>query len=202
MSRRDTLILFVRQPALGRVKTRLARAIGPVAARAAYVGLMDQAIRRVGRDPRWRCVLAVTPDGARWRGWPARLERIGQGRGDLGDRMGRALRRLARPRAVLVGSDIPDLGPSAVARGFAALGRSRLVFGPAEDGGYWLIGWRRGAWPPGALRRVRWSTDQALQDSCASFPAGWSVGTADRLADLDDLAAWQAWRGARRGRHR
>jgi rSAM/selenodomain-associated transferase 1 len=198
MARRNTLVIFARQPALGRVKRRLARDIGPVAARRVYDALTRRALARLGRDRRWRTVLAVTPDGTRWRGWD-RVPRVPQGGGDLGRRMGAALRRLAAPRAVLVGSDIPDLTPGAIVRAFAALGRHRFVFGPAADGGYWLIGWRRGAWPYGALTGVRWSTAHALADSRASVARA-PVALVDRLADLDDGAAYRAWRAALRRR--
>lgn len=189
-SGRNTLIIFVRQPALGRVKRRLARDIGALAARRTYDALTRRALARLAGGP-WRTVLAVTPDRARWRGW-GRVARVPQGGGDLGARMGAALRRLARPRAVLVGSDIPDLTPPAIARAFAALGRHRFVFGPAEDGGYWLIGWRRGAWPHGALGDVRWSTAHALADSRATLGKA-AIALVDRLADLDDGAAYRRW---------
>jgi rSAM/selenodomain-associated transferase 1 len=185
------LIIFVRQPALGRVKRRLARDLGMVVARRVYDALTRRALARVGRDARWRTVLAVTPDGGRWRAWGG-VPRVPQGHGDLGARMGSALRRLARPRAVLVGSDIPDMTPEAIARAFAALGRARLVFGPATDGGYWLIGWRRGVWPYGALTRVRWSSAHALADSRVGLGRV-AVALVDRLADLDDEAAYRAW---------
>jgi rSAM/selenodomain-associated transferase 1 len=201
MARGDTLIIFVRQPALGRVKRRLAADLGAVAARAVYDRLTRRAIARLAGSTRWRTVLAVTPDRAEWRGWPRRLRRVPQGHGDLGARMARALRRLATARAVLIGSDIPDVSAPAIARAFAALGRARFVFGPATDGGYWLIGWRRGAWPYGALAAVRWSTAQALADSRATLPRGANVALVDRLADLDDGAAYRAWR-ARRDRGR
>ncbi|MBV8167150.1 MAG: TIGR04282 family arsenosugar biosynthesis glycosyltransferase [Alphaproteobacteria bacterium] len=192
MARGDTLVIFARQPALGRVKRRLARDIGAGAARRVYDALTRRALAQLGRDRRWRTVLAVTPDGARWRAW-GRTSRVPQGHGDLGMRMASALCRLARPRAVLVGSDIPDMTPAAIARAFAALGRARVVFGPAVDGGYWLIGWRRGVWPYGALTDVRWSTRHALADSRASLGHA-AVALVDRLADLDDAAAWRAWR--------
>ena len=191
---RDTLIIFVRQPALGRVKRRLAAEIGAGAARRVYVALTRRALARLARTRRWRTVLAVTPDGADWRAWPPHLRRVDQGQGDLGVRMARALRALAAPRAVLIGSDIPDVVPAAIARAFAALGRARFVFGPAVDGGYWLIGWRRGAWPLGTLAGVRWSSPHALADSRATIPAGHRVALVDRLADLDDAAAYRAWR--------
>jgi rSAM/selenodomain-associated transferase 1 len=194
LARGDTLIVFVREPALGRVKRRLAAELGAVAARRVYVALSRAAIARLAGTTRWRTVLAVTPDRAAWRGWPRRLARLPQGHGDLGARMARALRRAARPRAVLIGSDIPDVTQSAITRAFGALGRAHFVFGPATDGGYWLIGWRRGAWPYGALARVRWSSPHALADSCASLPRGQAIALVDRLADLDDGAAWRAWR--------
>jgi rSAM/selenodomain-associated transferase 1 len=197
MARADTLIVFLRQPALGRVKRRLATEIGAIAARRTYDLVARRMIARLAGARRWRTVLAVTPDGADWRAWPRRLARVPQGGGDLGQRMGCALRRLARPRAVLIGSDIPAVTPREIARAFAALRRSRFVFGPAADGGYWLIGWRRGVWPRGALARVRWSTAHALADSRAGLPAGTAVALVDRLADLDDAASYRAWRAGK-----
>ncbi len=193
MARGDTLIIFVRQPALGRVKRRLAADIGMVAARGVYDRLTRRALARLAGSPRWRTVLAVTPDRADWRGWRRRLPRVPQGSGDLGIRMARVLRRLAAPRAVLIGSDIPAVDAPAIARAFAALGRARFVFGPALDGGYWLIGWRRGAWPYGALAGVRWSSPAALADSRATLPRCAAVALVDRLADLDDGPAYRAW---------
>jgi hypothetical protein len=99
--------------------------------------------------------------------------------------MARSLRAGACSRAVLVGTDIPEISASAVAHAFRLLGRTSFVFGPAADGGYWLIGWRRrAAWPWRALSRVRWSTAHALADSlCGLGP----VLLAETLKDLDTL---------------
>ena len=161
--------------------------IGAVAARQLHRRLVLRTLGRLASDRRWRTVLAVTPDRGGWREWPRRLPRLGQGRGDLGRRMGRCLRRCARPRAVLVGTDIPGISAAAVARAFKALGRCPFVFGPARDGGYWLIGWRRlAAWPRGALTGVRWSSAEALADSRASLN-GARVARVDTLDDLDVL---------------
>ncbi len=193
MKRTDTLILFVKEPRLGRVKTRLALGIGASAASAVYRQLTRAACRSLAGDRRWRTVLAVTPDRARSPDWPRGLQHFPQGQGHLGRRMARALRRLARPRAVLVGSDIPGMNAALIARAFAALRTARFVFGPAEDGGYWLIGWRRGAWPLGALERVRWSSKHALADSLASLSRGTPTALLDRLRDLDDSADYEAW---------
>ncbi len=189
--RGDTAIIFARAPRLGQVKRRLARGIGALAALRFHRAQLARVVRALGRDRRWRTVLAITPDRARWPGW-AGLARVPQGRGDLGQRMGRALGRYRR--AVLVGCDIPGLGAADVAAGFRALGRgARAVFGPAADGGYWLVGLgpRR---PPAPFARVRWSGPHALSDSignCRGRPVALlrTLRDVDTAADLDTAMA-------------
>lgn len=185
--RRGTLVVMLREARLGAVKTRLAAAIGPARATAFYRRVTAEQLRRLAADRRWRTVLAVTPDGARGP-WPRRLGRIGQGRGDIGRRMDRALARAPMP-ALLVGSDIPGLRPRHIARAFRRLRAARAVFGPAEDGGFWLVGVRRRtrlfAGP------VRWSHPETLADALAQLP--FPAASADRLADIDDGAAWAAY---------
>lgn len=180
---------MVKRPRPGRVKTRLGRDIGMVPA-AWWV--RHQTVRLLRRldDPRWQLVLAVSPDSAvhdRY-AWPAHLPRLGQGRGDLGARMGRLLRAMPPGPVLIVGGDIPALGRAHVARAFAALGRHDAVFGPATDGGYWGVGLRRtGAVPAGIFDGVRWSTEHALADTLATIP-GLRVGLVDRLSDVDTAA--------------
>jgi glycosyltransferase A (GT-A) superfamily protein (DUF2064 family) len=108
--------------------------------------------------------------------------------------MGRALGR--HRRAVLVGSDIPGLSRDDIAAAFRALGRADAVFGPAEDGGYWLVGLgpRRPARPFAA---VRWSTRYALADTLTNF-AGRRVALLRTLRDVDTAADLAAIRRARR----
>ena len=107
--------------------------------------MLGTLLRRLGRDGRWRLRLAVTPDRARYRRrlWPGRLPISGQGRGDLGERMRRALAECPPGPTVLIGTDIPALAAQHIAEAFRLLGRHDLVFGPAEDGGFWLVGARR-----------------------------------------------------------
>jgi len=186
---RRHLIVMVKEPRPGRVKTRLARDIGPVAAAWWYRHQVRALLRRLD-DPRWRTVLAVAPDRAlHARGvWPGHLNRQPQGAGDLGRRMARLLTGQPPGPAVLVGSDIPDIAPRHIARAFDALGGHDAVFGPAPDGGYWLVGFRNLAPPPpGVFRGVRWSSRHALTDSMATLP-GWRIGRADTLADIDTAA--------------
>jgi rSAM/selenodomain-associated transferase 1 len=174
----DTLILFARAPRLGRVKRRLAAGIGPVAALRFHRGQLGRLLRMMRGERRWRTVLAVTPDRAFLR---APFAQYPQGRGDLGQRMQRALARSRR--AVLVGCDIPGVGREDIAAAFRALGRADAVFGPAEDGGYWLVGFgpRR---PEQPFAGVRWSCAETLADTVRNC-AGYRVALLRRLRDVD-----------------
>lgn len=184
----DTLILFVRAPRLGTVKRRLAAEIGQLAALRFHRARLGSLTRRLGRDRRWRTEIVATPDRPRWP-WP--LPSRAQGPGDLGMRMQRALAR--HRRAVLIGSDIPGICPADIATAFRALGRAQAVFGPAEDGGFWLVGFgpRR---PPKPFVGVRWSTPQALADTLGNC-AGRPVALVRRLRDVDTAADYRAWQG-------
>jgi len=186
-----TLVIFLKEPRPGRVKTRLGREIGMTAAAWWFRHQSRRLIRRLGADRRWRTVLAVSPDreGMASRVWPANLSRWPQGSGDLGDRMGRVLRGMPPGPVIIVGADIPAIAPSHVARGFHLLGRHDAVLGPAPDGGYWMIGLRRGgrAAPAGLFHGVRWSSPHALADTVASL-APLDVGFGATLRDVDEVA--------------
>ena len=134
--------------------------------------------------------VAVTPDADSGRWQPRFVRRIGQGRGDLGRRMDRALRRPPPGGVVLVGADIPGMTAAHLAAAFRALGSRPYVLGPATDGGYWLVGARRRPAFPYAFADVRWSTEHALADTLRNLPPG-SVAEVARLHDVDraeDLA--------------
>jgi hypothetical protein len=191
---RQTLIIMVKAPVLGRAKTRLARQIGGVEALRFYRSATAGLLRRVARDPRWETVLAVDPPRACQASfWPTRLERRPQRRGDLGARMLDQFANVPHGRAVLIGSDIPGVAARHIAAAFAALRRHDAVFGPAEDGGYWLVGFRAGHRPGKAFADVRWSSQHALADSCASLGCS-SIALVETLFDVDDAADWRRWR--------
>jgi uncharacterized protein len=185
------LVIFARAPQMGHVKRRLAEGIGAAAAARFFRETLARQIRRLVRDGRWTVWLFVTPDATlshpAWRG-VARSRVMPQGRGDLGRRMERPFRLLPAGPVVLVGSDIPAMRPHHIARAFGLLGRHDLVFGPASDGGFWLIGARRTRPLPFTLfDGVRWSTADALADTLATIPAHVSTGMADTLDDVDDV---------------
>jgi len=183
---RRTLILFVRLPRPGVGKKRLALDVGTVAALRFERLMLARSLRRLGRDRRWRLRLAVTPDRAA-RTWPGGFRVTLQGPGGLGRRMRRALAACPGP-AVLIGSDIPGLSANHIAAAFALLGRHDVVFGPASDGGFWLVGCRR---RPPDFGMVRWSSGYALADALANMPKSRSVGFAATLDDIDDGPAYR-----------
>ena len=94
--------------------------------------------------------------------------------------------RQAPPGPVcLIGADVPGIDRQRIAEAFAALGRNDMVFGPAPDGGFWLIGAKRGATlSPRVFDGVRWSTRHALADTRAKLP-GKRIGLVATLRDVD-----------------
>lgn len=180
---------MLKEPVAGRVKTRLGRDIGMTNSAWWFRHTTRRLIRRL-QDPHWSLVLAVSPDrdGLHSRAWPTYLPRIAQGTGDLGDRMGRIMRSMPEGPVVIIGADIPGIQPLHINRAFTALGTADYVFGPAPDGGYWLIGAKRTrALHPNLFSDVRWSTEHALADTVRSCGTD-RVTYVDTLADVDTVA--------------
>ena len=195
--------IFTRAPRLGAVKTRLARDIGRAAAWRFHRDCLRRIARRLAGGGGWRLWLAVTPDrfAREGRFRPPGAARMGQGRGDLGARMARVFRALPPGPAVIVGTDAPDLARRHVEAAFRALAACDAVFGPARDGGFWLIGLRRraGGFTFMPFRGVAWSSPRALADTLANLPRRARTRRLETLEDIDDGAAWRRWR-ARRAR--
>jgi glycosyltransferase A (GT-A) superfamily protein (DUF2064 family) len=114
----------------------------------------------------------------------------GQGRGDLGRRMMRALRLAGSRPAIVIGSDIPAITAEHLRDAFAALGRKPFVLGPARDGGYWLIGARHPLrLREDALDGVRWSAPQTMADTVARL--GEVAVLPSVLDDVDDGGSYR-----------
>lgn len=160
----SNLVIFARAPREGEVKTRLAAGVGPEAAIRLY--------RRMGRDVMdalragpWNLTVAYTPGdgGDEVRSWLSGADRyVAQGAGDLGARMRRALDEALRGtgKAVVVGTDAPDLDRALVVEAVRSLDDHDVVLVPALDGGYVLLGLR--AMQPELFHDVPWSTEQVL----------------------------------------
>jgi rSAM/selenodomain-associated transferase 1 len=187
---RCRLVVMAKTPVVGAVKTRLVREIGVATATRFARQATAALLQRLARDPRWQTTLAVSPDAAvTGRCWPHGIARIGQGRGDLGRRMQRLMQRMPPGPVAIVGTDVPGITPTLIAHAFRRLGRHDAVFGPAADGGYWLVGMRR---RPRLLRlfaNVRWSSEYALADTLANL-SGRDIGFVATLEDVDDARSF------------
>lgn len=194
------LAVFVKAARIGGAKTRLARDIGSVPAVSLYRHMSAALLRTLGRDPRWQTSVFVSPDrdlqtaGQGLAPWPSGLTRFPQGSGNLGAKLKGALDIAPPGPLVIIGSDCPFVTRRHIAGAFKALQRAEVVFGPAEDGGYWLVGLKRSP----ALRRlfeaVRWSTAHALEDTLANVPKDRRVEMLETLYDIDTGADFRRWR--------
>lgn len=188
------LVIFARRPQLGVGKRRLAADVGDVEALRFARGALDRLTRTLGRDPRWRVWLAVTPD--RGLDWVRTGTAMPQGSGDLGQRLTQVIHALPPGPVVILGSDTPTVTRADVAAAFRALGSHQAVIGPAPDGGYWLIGLRRSLGERLPFDGVRWSTPDARADTLANL-AGCPVAILREQEDIDDGPALRRWRAGR-----
>lgn len=195
---RRRLVLMVKEPKAGRVKTRLARQAGVGPALRFYRHNMAATIARLARDPRWETYLAVAPDNAVTSPmWPGDIWCIPQGSGDLGQRMQRVMDALPPGPVVIIGTDVPAIAARHVAAAFRSLGPADAVLGPAPDGGYWLVGLKRFPKVPRAFADVRWSSADALADTARNL-ARLRLAKLETLLDVDEAGDLAAAGGARR----
>ncbi|HET9045347.1 MAG TPA: TIGR04283 family arsenosugar biosynthesis glycosyltransferase [Casimicrobiaceae bacterium] len=193
------LLVFAKEPAPGRVKTRLARAVGDVEAAAIYRELAVSVLTAAATACADGSVDAVElwcdpdcerPAFAEWRRRFGVLLRTQRG-ADLGARMrGALLESLARGQAaIVIGTDCPALDAAYLARAAAALASHDVVVGPAADGGYVLIGLARDldvfagiAWSTADVMAATRARVKSLGSTMAELPALWDI---DTLADLE-----------------
>jgi rSAM/selenodomain-associated transferase 1 len=195
------LVIMAKVPIAGWVKSRLAHEVGVVRATMFYRVAMRNVIARLAAQPFWRTLVIVNPDhAATSRMLPPGVARSGQGRGDLGIRMQRPMRKLPPGPVCLIGTDVPDIAVADVRRAFRLLGSNDAVFGPAADGGFWLVGLKR---LPRVIDpykgRVPWSRNDTLDRTLANL-TDQRVGFTARHHDVDTAAdlAFNRGRYARR----
>ena len=189
---RPVLYVVAKAPIMGRAKTRLAADIGPAHAKRIYRSLMGQVLRQV-QDPRWDTVLAVTPPHLLghvpdWEGF----DQIPQVSGSLTHRLGALFSR--KGPTLTIGTDCPQVHSNDIAAAFRVLRSRDHVFGPASDGGFWLMG-TRGPLPLGFFDGVRWSHDETLADVKARTNGNYAE--LRTLTDVDDLKALRLLRRSR-----
>jgi hypothetical protein len=193
-------MVFVKAPAEGRVKTRLAAGVGEQAATFLHRCFVEDILATAGNAG---CPVHVhfTPPESRvelrrWLG--ADTEIFSQVGADLGERMAGAFAGAFSKeyeRAILIGTDFPDLPSSILTDAFSALADHDAVLGPARDGGYYLIGFSLNGFLPEAFRDITWGARDVCQKTVKALrlkkkrvyllPAWWDI---DTYADLLCLA--------------
>ncbi len=188
------IVVFLKEPRPGQVKTRLAASIGSNAACQAYLKLADTVLKQLASYSELE--LRFAPDDAiqeieRFKKHPEwRLQP--QGEGDLGQRMERAVRgALSEVDAVIcIGTDCPYVQKTDIDQAIEVLKGQDAVLGPALDGGYWAIGMRKPE--PTLFQDMPWSTSRVLDITRERLQsAGMSFQELRELEDVDDLGAWE-----------
>lgn len=188
------LIVFLKAPRPGGVKTRLAETLGVAQACAAYRRLVETLLRQLAVLEHVELCFAPDDAASEIEPWAQPTWQLTkQGNGDLGCRLDRAFQRAfdeGARRVVIIGSDCLDVGPSDVEAAWSALLSHDAVLGPATDGGYWLIGLR--APRPELFADVPWSTNNVLRETLARCRAtGLKTLLLRELADVDTEADWR-----------
>jgi rSAM/selenodomain-associated transferase 1 len=192
----DWLLVFLRAPRPGAVKSRLAATVGPDRALAIYRDLAERVLAAIPAG--FEVELRYTPDsaGSEVTGWARPGWQLApQGEGDLGARLQRAAddawARGAR-RVLVIGTDSPEITGRDLHDARSALESHDVVLGPALDGGYWLIGLRQPL--PGIFHGIPWSTAEVLATTVsAAQAAGRTVHRLRPLGDIDTEADWRDW---------
>lgn len=197
------LLIFARYPELGRVKSRLAAGIGPAAALAAYQELLARTRAATHKLMVHKTLwLAEAPQqpGSAFELWPG-YQHLLQPPGELGAKMMAAFSHAfaaGAKSAIIIGTDCPGITQELLEQAFTALQTHELVIGPAEDGGYYLLGMKE--LYVDLFSGKSWSTDAVLPHTLADANRlNLSVALLPMLRDVDDAADLAAWRAASRG---
>lgn len=159
--KKNLLIVFTKNVVLGKVKTRLAKTIGNEKALLVYKKLVDITEKETLKLK--NCVLHIYySDAINEEKWKHLEKKVQQGK-DLGEKMQNAFNdgfREGFQQIILIGSDLPTISSTIILQGFAALENNDIVFGPADDGGYYLIGMKK--MHPSIFNNKPWSTEKLL----------------------------------------
>ena len=193
MNDKRCVILFVKLPEKGKVKSRLAQRMDEDLVLRLYENMVLDTIDMLTRG-RFPFLICFTPPGARDR----IMEWLGQGYralpqtgDDLGDRMENAFERVFSEDvedALLIGSDIPGLTAEVMDEAFTALLKNEAVIGPAGDGGYYLIGFRKRSFKPVIFHDMVWSTKTVFRETMDKLhDASSKVHVLPELTDVDTM---------------
>ena len=189
----NVLLIFVKYPFPGTVKTRLSPELTPEQSAAFYRALAEEVVQAHSSSAGYESIVCFAPQSARrevrsWLGPGVRLwSQLGD---DLGLREFHAMREASEggySKAVIIGSDCPTITPGDIEAAFSCLSGNDLVLGPCEDGGYYLIGATR---PIQSLfEGVSWGSERVLSETLEKArEAGLTLGLLDVKYDLDSYS--------------
>lgn len=195
------LVLFTKAPVQGQVKTRLGQSLGDEAAVNAHVQLVQHALLRLAHVPDVATQLWLSEPHAQGERWAAQYDlpyQLQSGAG-LGQRMGHVFTSLFAAgvrQVVLVGTDCPDIDAKYVGQAFDALLERPAVFGPAEDGGYGLVGLSQTSAPlvPQVFQQINWGSDQVMVQTRHQLrQLGLTWQELEQIWDVDQYKDWQRY---------
>lgn len=183
------LLVMLKAPVLGAVKTRLAESIGAKGALQIYQRLLNNTISTAAESG-WPTQIWWTGEATALPAFPTGFTLHEQPAGDLGQRMGAAFAhsftQFPNQPAVIIGADCWALSTQILDAAFDALQHQQTVVGPATDGGYYLLGMRQ--WYPELMQGIAWSTARVAAQTKAKMTAlDLSCHTLVTLNDIDTL---------------
>ena len=185
MKNKNQIIVFTRNPELGKVKTRLAKTVGDESALNIYKFLLEHTekiIRTVNSDKAVYYSISIRNNDM----WSDMLyQKFKQDGNDLGERMLNAFRNAFLnnyKKVIIVGSDLFDLEEKHILSAFDALDNNDVVIGPAEDGGYYLLGMK--TLYTKVFQNKQWGTETVFEDTIDDLKNE-SVFLLDELNDVD-----------------
>lgn len=189
------LVVFLRLPDKGKVKTRLAATLGEEAALEIYKKLVSITLDIVIRSeiPTYLFYTDGLPPASTR---DARFSYHIQADGDLGSRMADALSFVLslHQKALIIGSDCPGLTPEILDAGYRSLDEKDIVLGPADDGGYYLLGCIE--LHPALFANIKWSTPSVLDQTIEKIKeANLSYCLLEKLHDIDTAEDWIRYTG-------
>lgn len=190
-SQSEALLIFVKNPRLGRVKTRIACELGDEQALEIYRYLLRRTREATENLPCQKFLFYSDFVEANDDWSDSAFAKRVQAGADLGERMADAFRRVFADagvsRAVIIGSDCPDLTADLLTQAFSALETHDFVVGPARDGGYYLLGMKQ--LEERVFHNKRWSTPTVLADTLDDLRRlGKSFHLLPVLSDVDTVA--------------
>jgi uncharacterized protein len=189
-----SLIIFIKNPEKGKVKTRLAATVGDDKALDIYLALMEHT-RRIALATEARRLLFYSQQINYSDGWSTPdFQKELQAEGDLGTKMKDAFATAFQDsnKVVIIGSDCASLTADIVADAFAKLNDCDFVIGPAMDGGYYLLGMRH--FEAAVFDNMAWSTESVFPDTINIIKKlGMRYALLPELSDIDVEEDWERW---------